>query len=180
MKRQVFKEYQPGQSFLLPPDTSEMIFEGQLVCIVNKMIDCIDRSIFETQYKGFGTSAYDSQMLLKVIIYAYTQRIFISFQIAKALKEKINYIWLSDINCPDFQTINRSRTKVMKVVINEVFYEIIEHLLEMGFIDLQSYFIDGTKIEANANKYSFLWRKSTHTSNSQYGKIRAKKCGYDR
>jgi hypothetical protein len=59
----------------------------------------------------------------------------------------------------------------MKAVIDEVFYGIIEELLEMGMIDLQSYFMDGTKIEANANKYSFVWRKSTWT---QKGKLQEK------
>ncbi len=167
MKRQVFKDYQPEQSFLLPPDISEMIPEGHLVRIVNKMIDGIDRSILEAQYKGGGTSAYDPQMLLKVIIYAYSQRIFTSRQIAKALRENVNFMWLSGMNRPNFRTINRFRTKVMKAVIDEVFYGIIEQLLEMGLIDLQSYFVDGTKIEANANKYSFVWRKSTQTHKSK-------------
>ncbi len=55
----------------------------------------------------------------------------------------------------------------MKAVIDEVFYGIIEQLLEMGLIDMQSYFVDGTKIEANANKYSFVWRKSTQTHKSK-------------
>ncbi len=167
MKRQVFKDYQPEQSFLLPPDISEMIPEGHLVRVVNKMIDGIDRSILEAQYKGGGTSAYDPQMLLKVIIYAYSQRIFTSRQIAKALRENVNFMWLSGMNRPNFRTINRFRTKVMKAVIDEVFYGIIEQLLEMGLIDMQSYFVDGTKIEANANKYSFVWRKSTQTHKSK-------------
>ena len=140
-----------------------MIPEGHLVRVVNEMINDVDRSILEAQYKGGGTSAYDPQMLLKVIIYAYTQRIFTSRQIAKALRENVNFMWLSGMNRPDFRTINRFRGKVMKAVINEVFYGIIDQLLEMGMIDLQSYFMDGTKIEANANKYSFVWKKSTQT-----------------
>jgi transposase len=171
MKRQVFKDYQQGQSFLLPPDINEMIPEGHLVRVVNRMIDGIDRGLLEAQYKGGGTSAYDPQMLLKVIIYAYTQRIYTSRQIAKALRENLCFMWLSGMNRPDFRTINRFRTKVMKAVIDEVFYGIIEQLLEMGMIDLQSYFVDGTKIEANANKYSFVWRKSTRT---QKGKLQEK------
>lgn len=124
------------------------------------MINSVDRSILEAQYEGGGTSAYDPQMLLKVLIYAYTQRIFTSRQIAKALRENVNFMWLSGMNRPDFRTINRFRGKVMKAVINEVFYGIIDQLLEMGMIDLQSYFVDGTKIEANAHKYSFAWKKA--------------------
>jgi len=138
-----------------------------LVRIVNEMINKLDRSILEAQYKGVGTSAYDPQMMLKVIIYACTQRIFTSRQIAKALRENVNFMWLNGMNCPDFRTINRFRAKGIKAVIDEVFYGVIEPLLEMGLIDLQSTFMDGTKTEANANKYSFVWRRSARTRKSK-------------
>ncbi len=49
----------------------------------------------------------------------------------------------------------------MKEEVVEVFYGVVEQLLEMGLLDLEIYFLDGTKIEANANRYSFVWRKST-------------------
>jgi hypothetical protein len=100
-------------------------------------------------------------MLLKVIIYAYTQRVFSSRRIAKELRENVNYMWLSGMNRPDHRTINRFRGKIMKAVINEVFYGVIQQLMEQGYVDLDSYFVDGTKIEANANRYKFVWRKST-------------------
>jgi len=45
----------------------------------------------------------------------------------------------------------------MKEVLEEVFYGVIEQLLELGYIDLERYFVDGTKVEANANRYSFVW-----------------------
>jgi transposase len=96
-----------------------------------------------------------------VIIYAYTQRVFSSQQIAKALRENINFMWLSGMNRPDRRTINRFRGKVMKAVIDEVLYAVVEQLLAQGYIDLEKYFVDGIKLEANANKYSFVWRKST-------------------
>jgi len=70
-------------------------------------------------------------------------------------------MWLSDMSQPDHRTINRFRGKVMKAVIDEVFYGIVEQLLDGGYVDLESYFVDVTKMEANANRYNFLWRKST-------------------
>jgi len=98
---------------------------------------------------------------LKVLIYAYSQRTFSSRMIAKALRENVNYMWLSGMSRPDHRTINRFRGQIMKEVVEEVFYGVIEQLLEMGYIDLERYFVDGTKVEANANRYSFVWRKST-------------------
>ena len=70
MKRQVFKSCKQSQSMLLPPNLEELIPEGHLCRTLNEMINKLDRSILEAQYKGGGTSAYYPQMLLKVIIYA--------------------------------------------------------------------------------------------------------------
>lgn len=161
MKRQIFKPYTQAQPMLMPQNIEEMIPEGHLVRVVNAMIEGIDLVPLMRQYKGGGTSAYHPKMLLKVLIYAYTQRTFSSRQIAKALRENINYVWLSGMNQPDHRTINRFRGEIMRAVVEEVFYGVIEQLLDQGYIDLERYFVDGTKIEANANKYSFVWRKST-------------------
>jgi IS5 family transposase len=94
-------------------------------------------------------------------VYADTQRIFSSGLIAEALRENINFMWLSEMNRPDFRTIYRFREKIKKAAIDEEFYAVVEQLLEQGHIDLEKYFVDGIKIEANAHKYSFVWRKST-------------------
>ena len=146
---------------LLPPRLEELIPEGHLVRVVNEMIEQLDMEPLKRQYKGGGTSAYHPKMLLKVIVYAYTQRAFSSRRIAKELRENVNYMWLSGMSQPDHRTINRFRGEVMKEVIEEVFYGIVEQLLDKGYIDLEKYFLDGTKMEANANRYSFVWRKST-------------------
>lgn len=157
----IFKPYTQGQLQLLPPSLDELIPRNHLVRLVNQAIDrmCID-DLLES-YKGGGTSSYHPKMLLKVLIYAYTQRIYSSRQIAKALRENIHFMWLSGGNRPDFRTINRFRSSRLKGRIEEVFGAVVELLLEEGLIDFRDYFLDGTKIEANANKYSFVWGKAT-------------------
>ncbi len=62
---------------------------------------------------------------------------------------------------PDFRTINRFRSERMKDVIYETFFSLIDLLKQEGLVKLEDYFLDGTKIEANANRYTFVWRKST-------------------
>jgi transposase len=161
MIKQIFKAYEQNQPMLLPPCLEELIPEGHLVRVVSEMIEQINLEPLQRQYKGGGTSAYHPKMLLKVIVYAYTQRTFSSRQIAKALRENVNYMWLSGMNQPDHRTINRFRGEIMKAVVEEVFYGVIEQLLDRGYIDLENYFYDGTKLEANANRYSFVWRKSS-------------------
>ncbi len=80
-------------------------------------------------------------------------------KIETALKRDIHFIWLAGYEQPDFNTINRFR--------NLVFTRLVIVLAEKGFITLDVEYIDGTKIESKANKYTFVWRKSTE-------KLRAK------
>ena len=157
----VFKEYVQGQVVFLPTDIEAQIPPKHLVRIVNSSIEKMDLSALLAQYKGGGTSSYHPKMLLKVLVYAYTQQIYSSRKIAKALRENIYFMWLSGNQRPDFRTINRLRSEVVQDVIEVIFTSVLELLIEGGYVKLENYFLDGTKIEANANKYSWVWAKST-------------------
>jgi transposase len=156
-----FKPYTMDQPALLPPDLEELIPEDHLVRVVNRVIDELDLEPILEEYKGGGTSSYHPRMMLKVLVYAYTQRVNSSRQIAKGLRENVNFMWISGNNRPDFRTINRFRSSVMKEGIDVMFSEVLQYLIEGGYVKLENYFLDGTKIEANANKYSWVWAKST-------------------
>lgn len=156
----VFKEYCQEKIELLPVSYEEMIPEGHLVRVVNDSIDKLVINSLIEEFKGGGTSSYHPKMMLKVLAYSYTQKIYSSRQMAKALRENLYFRWLSGSNEPDFRTINRFRSTRLKGTINEVFASMIKMLHEMGVINLDNYFLDGTKIEANANKYSCVWKKS--------------------
>jgi transposase len=67
-------------------------------------------------------------------------------------------MWLAGSNRPNFRTINRFRRSVLGDLIEEVFVELNTLLIAEGYINMKDYFLDGTKLEANANKYSFIWR----------------------
>lgn len=163
----VFKEYTMGQIVLLPRNLEEEIESNHLVRVVNASIEKMDLRVVYEQYKGGGTSSYHPKMLLKVLIYAYTQQIYSSRKIAKALRENIHFMWLSGNSQPDFRTINRFRGVVMKATIGEIFGAVLSLLKEGGYVKLENYFVDGTKLEANANKYSFVWAKNTQRYKAQ-------------
>ena len=157
----VFKEYNQEQMWLFPPSLDELIPSTHIVRTVNAAINQMDLTHILKVYKGGGTSSYHPQMLLKVLIYAYTQKVYSSRNIAKGLRENINFMWLAGNNRPDFRTINRFRSLILKENIERVFVAVLDLLLEKGLIKFDNYFLDGTKIEADANKYSFVWGKST-------------------
>ena len=157
-----FKEYTMEQPMLLPPSLDELIPEGHIVRIVNQFVESIDISVLVATYKGGGTSSYHPRMLLKVLVYAYINKVYSSRKIAAKLRENINFMWLSGGNRPDFRTINRFRGERLSETIQEVFAQLVLYLASHEYIDLSRYFIDGTKIEANANKFSYVWKKSTN------------------
>ena len=157
----------------LPLSMDSLIPNNHLVRVVNEMIERMNIEPLLKQYKGGGTSSYHPKMMLKVLVYAYTQKLFSSRQIARALQENINFIWIAAGNKPDFRTINNFRGSVLKPVINEVFTTVLEMLITQGYIRMEHYFLDGTKIEANANRYSFVWGKAIKKNKAKLeGKIR--------
>lgn len=158
--RVIFKPY-CQQQLQLPQDIEGMIPQNHLVRVVNLAVDRMKLGAVVKGYRGGGTSSYHPLMLLKVLIYAYTQRIYSSRRIAKAIRENIHFMWLAGGNRPDFRTINRFRSSHLKGTIEEVFTAVVALLMGEGLIDLKDYFLDGTKIESKASRYSFVWGKST-------------------
>ena len=90
----VFKPYQMDQ-MRLPMSLDDLIPEDHIVRGVNSAIERMNIEPLMKQYKGGGTSSYHPKMMLKVIVYAYTQKTYSSRRIAKALRENINFMWLS-------------------------------------------------------------------------------------
>lgn len=156
----VFKDYNPKQNFLFPPNLSELIEENHPVRIISSIIDGLDiRNLIKT-YKPGGSSCYHPKMLLKVLIYGYLSNIYSSRKMEQALKENIHFMWLSAMSRPDHNTLNRFRSERLKGEIKAIFTQIVLLLEKQGLISLQTTFVDGTKIEANANRYTFVWGRA--------------------
>lgn len=158
-RQPIFKPYIQNQLSLMPARLDELIPGDHLVRVINEAIEQLNLEPLLKQYKGGGTSSFHPGMMLKVIVYAYSEKVYSSRRIAKALRENVNFMWISGNNRPDFRTINHFRSSRMKGVIDEVFGEVLEYLIEQGYMKLEDYFVDGTKVEANANKHKVVWEK---------------------
>lgn len=159
----VFKDYSPNQNLLLPPSLEEMIDPNHSVRIVNQVIDSIDLDPLIKKYKGGGCSSYHPRLLLKVLVYGYLSNIYSSRKIEQALHQNIHFMWLSAMSYPDHNTINRFRTDRLNGVLKQIFSQVVLLLVENGHITLKEAFLDGTKIEASANRYTFVWGRSIKT-----------------
>lgn len=134
--------------------------------IVDAVVESLDLSEFKKLYREKGRCAYHPKMMLKIILYAYMNNIYSCRKIEKAVQRDIHYIWLAAQERPDFVTINRFRNRV-KSEINNIFTQTVLVLAERGFITLDVEYIDGTKIESKANKYTFVWRKTVEKNRAK-------------
>jgi transposase len=165
-----FKAYQQHQAMLLPPSLDEMISSGHPVRIVNQVMDKIDIDPLLKKYKGGGSSSFHPRMLLKVLVYSYINNNYSSRKIEAALKENIHYMWLSGMSTPDHNTINRFRSDRLKEVLRQVFTQVVVLLAEEGLLNIKELYTDGTKIEASANRYTFVWGNAIKTSKERIKK----------
>ncbi len=166
----VFKDYNPKQIMLLPPSLEELIAENHPVRIVDNVIERINIDPLLSSYKPGGTSVYHPKMLLKILVYGYLSNIYSTRKIEAALKENIHFMWLSAMSKPDHNTIARFRSERLKDQLKSIFGQIVELLVEEGMMDIKELYTDGTKIEANANKYTFVWGKSIKKSKERIAK----------
>ena len=161
-----YHPYTPNQLVLFPQRIDENIAGNDPVRIVNAIVDNLNLEALKGLYKEKGRSPYHPRMMLKVILYAYMNNVYSCRRIEKLLLRDIHYIWLSGYEKPDFITINRFRNRV-KGEINNIFTQVVLILSSKGFISLDVEYIDGTKIESKANKYTFVWRKSVEKNRAK-------------
>lgn len=160
----VFKDYNFNQNLLLPPSLEELIDPNHPVRVVNQVVDNLNLDPILAKYDGGGCPAYHPRMMLKVLVYGYVTNRYSSRKIEEALQQNIHFMWLSGMSYPDHNTINRFRSDRLKGVLREVFSQVVLLLVDHGHITLKEAYLDGTKIEANANRYTFVWGKTIRKS----------------
>ena len=160
MAKLAIKSDNRKQNLLLPPSLDELVPENHMVRVVDAVIDRLDISDILSTYRGGGNSAFNPKMMLKVLVFAYLSNVYSSRRIEELLRRDIYFMWLAGMKRPDFRTINYYRGKRLKEGFDAVFTQVVRLLHEEGFVSLKVQYIDGTKIESVANKYTFVWRGS--------------------
>ena len=150
-----------GYQLWIPLDCSIKIPKDDPVRLLSAVTERMNYRKIMAAYSRYGRIEYSPKILTKVLVYGYMRKIISSRKIEQACKENICFMYLLEgQKAPDHNTISRFRSKIL---VGEAGQELLRQLTEMlaeaGLIDLKAVFIDGTKIEANANKYSFVWRK---------------------
>ena len=113
-----------------------------------------------------GRPRYDAIIMLKIILFSFMENGYLSLRaIEKSCKTDLRYLWLLDgMKAPTHATFGNFIQEELTDSIEDIFKAVNEAIFEMEGVDLDHAYIDGTKIEANANKYTWVWKKACITS----------------
>lgn len=167
---------QTNFQLVLPLNFEVLIPENDSVRLVSQIVDELDlRKLIQTYASKGRNPSIKPRILLSILIYAYMNGIYSSRPIENVCKRDINFMWLLQGNkAPDHNTIDRFRRERLSRCLEDLFAQFVEKLYQWNEISFENLYIDGTKIEANANKYSFVWKKAIERNfEKQKVKIRA-------
>lgn len=126
-------------------------------------------ALYDTYAVLKGNQATPRQML-KLMLYAYLDGKYSSRDMEKACRRDINYMYLLEGKpVPDHATFARFRSIHFAACADKILAQNSQLLYELGEISGENIFIDGTKIEANANKYTFVWKKAVMKNQKKLG-----------
>jgi transposase len=145
----------------LPMDIGEIIPNDDSVRLLSAIMERIDYTKLLRAYSRLGRIETSPKNLFKILVYGYMSGIFSSRKLERSCQRDINFMYLLGREpAPDHSTIARFRSERLSGVLEELFAQLIMLLKESGEISLETQFIDGTKLEASAGRYTFVWKKS--------------------
>ena len=139
-----------------------MIPEDAPVRLLNAQLEELEYGKLYEAYSSKGRkSAADPRVLFKVLVHGYLCGIYSSRKLEEACQYRIDFRWLlEERKAPDHSTLARFRTGRCKEAVEDLFYQFVRKLEEVGETDHKAVFIDGTKLESRAGRYTFVWRKT--------------------
>ena len=158
------KDYTLTQGFYqlkLPLNIDYIIPDNDSVRLLSQFVEEMDISDLLGTYFRVRKNTATPRQMLKIMIYAYMNKCYSSRDIETACHRDVNFMYLlEDSPAPDHATIARFRTLHFAPNAKRIMADVSNFLYELGEISGETIFIDGTKIEANANKYTFVWKKA--------------------
>ena len=145
---------------VLPLDLGICIPEGDFVFKVAEICEKLDYTeLFNTYVRKWRK--VNPITLFEILVFGYMEHLYSGRYIEKACKTDIRFMWLLNGEpAPSHATISRFQDERLTEAIEGLFYQFVEKLYEMGEVKFKNLFVDGTKIEAYANKYTFVWKKA--------------------
>lgn len=145
----------------LPFEIEGIIPDNDCVRLLDWFVEELDLSDLYATYSRVKENQVSPRQMLKIVLYAYHEGLYSSRKIESACRRDINFMYLLEGRpAPDHATIARFRTIHFAPLAEKYLAQMTLFLKEIGEIDGKNLFLDGTKIEACANKYTFVWKKT--------------------
>ena len=164
MKKNITKTYNTPYQLKLPLEIEKIIEISDPVYTFCEVLNQIDlKRYLVVKENRTGRKRFDSETLLKVILFAFMEHGYVSTrEIEKLCKTDIRFMYLLEEQpAPSHMTIDNFMNHCLSESIDKIFEEINRYIFATENVDLEHIYIDGTKLEANANKYSWVWKKSS-------------------
>ena len=135
----------------------------------------IERYLKPAGYKPCGRPGYSRVNMLKTVLFGFMDIGYASLrELQDRCKVNIRYMYLMDYETPSYRAFGYFINEELTESIEDIFKAVVEYIRKTEHIDMQHVYIDGSKFEANANKYTWVWKKSTEKSRYKlFGKITA-------
>ena len=156
-KKPHFREYNPDQLFLLPPDMKEWLPEGDLSYFIMDVVRGLDLSSIYADYDGTsgGQPPYDPEMMVSLLLYGYCVGLPSSRKLERATYDSVSFRVLSANQHPDHDTIASFRQRHLKA-LSKLFVQVLRLCQKAGLVKLGHVSLDGTKVRANASKHKAM------------------------
>jgi len=164
VKNLTHKDYTTHGGFYqlkLPLNVECMIPNDDSVRLLGQIVEEMNLSELYKTYSRLRKKQATPTQMLKIMLYAYMNSNYSTRKIERACKRDINYMYLLEGSpAPDYTTIARFRSIHFAPVSENLLAQFTQMLAENKEISMKNLFIDGTKLEAASNKYTFVWKGS--------------------
>ena len=152
-----FRDWDIEQLMMFPPSVEDFVPQGHVAHFVRSTVsEALDLSaIVDCYNEERGYPPYHPVMMTALLLYAYCQGIYPSRRIAKACRERVDFMAVTGMQTPDFRTISDFRKRHM-AALKELFVQVLRLCQEAGLVKLGHVALDGTKVKANASKHKAM------------------------
>lgn len=158
------KNYTANQRFYqlkLPLELDCIIPDDDSVRLLSQFVEEMDLEDLYSTYSRIREKQATPRQMLKIVLYSYMNHSYSSRDMETACRRDINFMYLLENSpAPDHSTFARFRSLHFVPCAERIMAEMSNFLYDIGEISGDAIFIDGTKIEACANKYTFVWKKA--------------------
>ena len=152
-----FRPWKIDQTQLLPPSVQDFVAEDHLarfiVALVREQLDLAEINASYTS--ALGQPPFDPRLMVALLLYSYCSGIYSSRRIAKACRERVDFMSIVALDPPDFRTISDFRKRHLKALA-ALFLQVLRLCEQAGLVKLGHVALDGTKIKANASKHKAM------------------------